>query len=283
MQQIVNFLIRNKTFITFLLLFGLSLFFTFQSHSYQKTKFVNSANWVSGKVYSNSNNISDYFHLKEYNKQLVEENLRLRKQLLNIEDNAIDSTFSSDSLFTNYNLYNASIIKNSFNKRRNYLLINKGRNDSVKQDMGVITSKGIVGIIENNSSNYANVQSVLNSLSEINASIKNTNNFGSLKWNGEDFKTVQLVDILRSAAIKKGDTVITGGMSSIFPKGIPIGTIENFDLDVSQNYYLILLIEFNEMLYSEGILYGIPNGATCPKRLTQNKHKITNCFINPHL
>ena len=127
------------------------------------------------------------------------------------------------------------------------MLINKGRNDSVKQDMGVITSKGIVGIIENNSSNYANVQSVLNSLSEINASIKNTNNFGSLKWNGEDFKTVQLVDILRSAAIKKGDTVITGGMSSIFPKGIPIGTIENFDLDVSQNYYLIDVKLFNDM------------------------------------
>lgn len=247
MQQIVNFLIRNKTFITFLLLFGLSLFFTFQSHSYQKTKFINSANWVSGKVYSNSNNISDYFHLKEYNKQLVEENLRLRKQLLNIEDNEIDSIFSTDSLFTNYNLYSASIIKNSYNKKRNYLLIDKGRNDSVKQDMGVITSKGIVGIIENNSNNYANVQSVLNTLSEINASIKNTNNFGSLKWNGNDFKTVQLVDILRSAVIKKGDTVITGGMSSIFPKGIPIGTIENFDLDVSQNYYLIDVKLFNDM------------------------------------
>ncbi|MEL4308639.1 rod shape-determining protein MreC [Joostella sp. CR20] len=247
MQQIVNFLIRNKSFISFLLLFCFSLFLTFQSHSYQKAKFVKSANWVSGLVYNNSNKVSDYFHLKEYNEQLVEENLRLRKQLLNLKTEIQDSVLLTDSLFTDYNLYAASIIKNSFNKPRNYLLIDKGAQDSVQQDMGVITSKGIVGIVENTSSNYANVQSVLNSLSEINASVKNTNNFGSLKWNGKNINSVQLVDILRSANVKIGDTIITGGMSSIFPKGIPIGTIENFDLDVSQNYYLIDVKLFNDM------------------------------------
>lgn len=247
MQQIVNFLIRNKTFITFLLLFCFSLFLTFQSHTYQKAKFINSANWVSGKVYNGSNNISDYFHLKKYNEQLVEENLRLRKTLLNIPEAAIDTTQGKDSLLTDYNLYSASIIKNSFTKKRNYLLINKGSSDSIKQDMGVITSRGIVGIIENTSNKFANVQSVLNSLSEINVSIKSTNNFGSLKWNGNNHNTVQLVDILRSAEIKKGDTIITGGMSSIFPKGIPVGTIKNLSLDASKNYYLIDVELFNDM------------------------------------
>src|SRR5690606_18880033 len=142
----------------------------------------------------------------------------LRKQLLNRDIPIEDSLMDPNALDKKFKIRPASIIKNSYNKLHNYLLVDKGNKDSVVQDMGVITSKGIVGIIENTSSNYANVQSVLNTFSEINAAIKNTNNFGSLKWNGEDFNVVQLVDVLRSAPIKKGDTIITGGMSSIFPK-----------------------------------------------------------------
>src|SRR5690606_40280021 len=101
-----------------------------------------------------------------------------------------DSLKDADSLDRKFKIRPASIIKNSYNKLQNYLLVDKGSSDSVTQDMGVITSKGLVGIIENTSSNYANIQSVLNSYSEINAAIKNTNNFGSLKWNGDDFNEI---------------------------------------------------------------------------------------------
>lgn len=247
MQQIVNFLIRHKTFITFFVLFCFSLFLVIQSHSYHNTKFVNSANWVAGSIYNTTNSIGDYLYLKQYNQQLIKENSYLRKQLLNRGVPITDSLIDSDSLNLKFKIRPASIIKNSYNKLNNYLLVDKGSSDSIVQDMGVITSQGIVGIIENTSTGYANIQSVLNTYSEINAAIKNTNNFGSLKWNGEDFNIVQLVDVLRSAPIKKGDTIITGGMSSIFPKGILIGTIKDFSLDASENYYLIDVDLFNDM------------------------------------
>ena len=249
MQQIINFLIRNKTFITYLVLMFISIGLTFNAHSYHNTKFVNSANWLTGGIYNTSDAISDYFHLKEYNEQLVKENQALRNQLLNsgTASAPADSLFSKDSLLQDYRVYDASVIKNSYAKPRNYLLIDRGENDSVTQDMGVITSEGIVGIIEQTSSGYATVQSVLNTLSEINASVKNTNNFGSLQWDGKSLNVVQLVDILRAAPIKEGDTIITGGMSSIFPKGIPVGTIKDFTLDVSENYYLINVELFNDM------------------------------------
>src|SRR5690606_17135416 len=178
MQQIVNFLIRHKTFITFFVLFCFSLFLVVQSHSYHNTKFVNSANWVSGGIYNTTNNIGDYLYLKQYNQQLIEENSYLRKQLLNRDIPIEDSLMDPNALDKKFKIRPASIIKNSYNKLHNYLLVDKGNKDSVVQDMGVITSKGIVGIIENTSSNYANVQSVLNTFSEINAAIKNTNNFG---------------------------------------------------------------------------------------------------------
>lgn len=251
MQQIINFLIRNKTFITYLLLLLVSLGLTVQSHSYHGVKFSNSANWLTGGVYRTLNNFSDYLHLKTYNDQLAQENLRLRRILFNRDTLAkadsllLRSLTGSDSL--KFRVSSASVIKNSYSKQRNYILIDKGEKDSIKQDMGVIGPYGIIGIVETTSRNYATVQSLLNTLSEINAAVKNTNNFGSLQWDGKSVNIVQLHDLLRAAPIKKGDTIITGGMSSIFPKGIPIGTISDFSLDASENYYVIQVRLFNDM------------------------------------
>ncbi len=74
MQQIINFLIRNKNNILFLLLLTFSLFLTIQSHSYQKSKFISSANFLSGGIYSWTSNINSYFNLEEYNLRLLQEN-----------------------------------------------------------------------------------------------------------------------------------------------------------------------------------------------------------------
>ncbi len=247
MQQIINFLINKKNFILFLLLLFLSLFFTVQSNSYHKTKYINSANWISGSVYKKSDAISNYFHLKQYNKQLVEENHRLRTIIFNNSQTLKDSIVIDSSTLKNYKLHKASIINNSYSKLKNYLTLDIGANNSVKEDMGVVTSQGIVGIINNTSNNYSTVQSVLNTLSKINAKLKKTNHFGTLVWNGESPKTLQLIDIPGIAPVKVGDTITTGGMSTIFPKNILIGTVSSFSLDNSKNYYTLQVDLFNDM------------------------------------
>ena len=108
--------------------------------------------------------------------------------------------------------------------------------------MAVINSKGIIGVTEKSSSNYARVQSILNSNSKINARLKNSTHFGTLTWNGKDYNTVQLEDIPRQAILKVGDTIITGGKSTIFPEGILIGTIKNID-----NKNILDIRLFNDM------------------------------------
>ena len=113
--------------------------------------------------------------------------------------------------------------------------------------MGVVTTHGILGIVENVSGSFATVQSILNEKSQINAKIKNTEHFGSLKWNAERYDVVQLTDVPRLVKLTVGDTVVTGGKSSIFPENIPIGTIQKFDLDTSNSYYTIDLKLFNDM------------------------------------
>jgi rod shape-determining protein MreC len=98
MQQIFNFVIRNKTFLLFLLLVSIALTLTIQSHSYHKSKFINSANSLTGGIYGTFNSIGQYFNLKDENAILAEENKFLREQLLNRaytkDSSYVDSTYS---------------------------------------------------------------------------------------------------------------------------------------------------------------------------------------------
>tara|TARA_R110000868_G_scaffold125037_6_gene330447 strand:- start:22601 stop:23434 length:834 start_codon:yes stop_codon:yes gene_type:complete len=249
MQQIINFIFRNKNLLLYLFLLFICLGLTIQSHSYHQSKFFNSANWITGGIYKSSNRISSYFNLEKENQKLVKENMRLRSILMNKEYNLeshID-TLKLDTTRLDYGIISARVIKNSYSNLDNYITLNKGSNDGISQDMGVITPDGILGIVENTSEKFARVQSILNRKSNLNAKIKNTNNFGSLIWDAKDYNTVQLIDIPRRVPIKVGDTILTGAASSIFPENIPIGTIKSFNLDISKSSYSIDILLFNDM------------------------------------
>ncbi|SFW63544.1 rod shape-determining protein MreC [Cellulophaga fucicola] len=245
MQQIINFLIRNKNGLLYVFLLLIALGFTVQSNSYHQSKFLNSSNWLTGNIYQTSTNVSTYFSLQDENNVLLEENKRLRNLLFNKgiarpDSVAIDTT-------SPYDVITANIIKNSYSLNKNYPTINAGENQGIKEDMGVITSNGILGIIDHTSSKFAIVQSILNTKSTINAKLKNSNYFGSLVWDTKDFNTVQLTDIPRLVNIKIGDTVVTGAMSSIFPENIPIGIIKDYSLNKTENSYHINISLFQDM------------------------------------
>jgi rod shape-determining protein MreC len=249
MQQIINFVIRNKTSLLFLLLFFVSIALTIQSHSYHKSKFINSANFFTGGIYESANNITNYFDLRTQNEILIEENNALRSQLLNSLDSTAVLTSKIDSTSYNgrYKIQTAKVINNNYASSKNYLTINKGEKHGVTEDLAVITSKGIVGIIDNTSNGYARVLSILNTKSRINAQLKSSNHIGSLVWNAKSSSTIQLTDISKFAPVRQGDTIVTGGQSSIFPQGVPIGIVEDFVLDISGDTYTVNVKPFNDM------------------------------------
>ena len=260
MQQIINFVIRNKTFLLFLLLFIFSIGLTIQSHSYHKSKFINSTNVLTGGIYEGASGISDYFKLRSQNDILIEENNALRNRLLNGNPAINKEGYQVDS--TNYNgnyrIQSAKVINNNYSASKNYITLNKGLKDSIKEDLAVITSKGIVGIVDNTSNSYARVLSILNTKSSINAQLKSTNHIGSLKWNTRSSEMVQLTDISKFAPVKEGDTIVTGGQSSIFPQGILIGSIDSYVLDISGDTYTVQVKLFNDMT-NLGHVYVIEN------------------------
>ena len=137
--------------------------------------------------------------------------------------------------------------------------------------MAVINSKGVIGIIDNIGSKYARVQSILNSKSRINASFKNNNHFGTLTWDGKNYNTVQLTDIPRQTIFKIGDTIITGGKSTIFPKGIPIGTILDVPEKLSASNTINIKL-FNDMS-NLGHIYVIKNLNIKEIKTVENKNE----------
>ncbi|GAA0872407.1 rod shape-determining protein MreC [Gangjinia marincola] len=248
MQQIIDFLIRYRNAVVYLLLLSLALFFTIQAHSYHQSKVISSTNSLTGGLLSWSNNLGDYFDLKDQNELLLNENKRLRNQL-SASKEKIKRITVTDSIpvDTTYRYRSAQVIANNYSLRDNYITLDKGNENGFSKDMGIISSKGIVGVVEDASERYSRVISILNSNLEINVGLKKSSHYGSMSWNGKDPNTIQLTDINRLAPVAKGDTIITAGKSLIFPKGIPVGTIKDYTLDQSQTYFLIEIRLFNDM------------------------------------
>ena len=260
MQQIIYFFQKFKYFLFFLSLQLIALVFIFNNHNFHKSKYVSSANALTGGIYHQVSVISDFFSLKATNKVLLEENTNLKNLL---EQKKVVS-FSSDSMFIDtikyhqkFTFLSAKIINNNYANVFNFLTIDKGENDGIEKEMAVVNGKGIIGVTEKVSSNYTRVQSILNRDSKLNTRLKNSRYFGSLEWNGLNYNIVQLTDIPRQAPIKIGDTVETGGKSTIFPEGILIGTVIEIDNDNTLDNVINIKL-FNDMS-NIGAVYIIKN------------------------
>ncbi len=231
MQRIIYFLIRNKDFILFLSLLFICLSINISYNEYNKSRFLNSSNTLFSHLYNTKFTISKYFNLEYQNKILTEENRKLRLILYNTNKKKVDQ-FEK----VNFDVTSVSVIKNSYSYSNNFITIDRGKKDSIDIDNGVISSNGVVGIIDKTTYNYSRFISILNTNFLLNAKFKNSNYFGILSWDGININKVQLKDVPKQAEVSIGDTIVTGGNSLIFPKGIPVGYVDSYKLDNSENY-----------------------------------------------
>jgi len=248
MQKVIDFFIRKKDFFVFLLLLNISFSLIFNSSFFHKSKVIVFFNGIANMTKENINNFNSYFELKKLNTQLVEENLYLINMLENTSDN-----YTLDSLSkATFKYKNARVISNNLSSLKNQLVLDIGTSNGIDKEMGVISQNGIVGIITNSSLNYSSVMSVLNLNTKINAKIKRSSHFGTLEWNGVSTRHLILNDIAETADIRVGDSIITGGMSLIFPEGINVGVVSKI---INQNKFRDTLnklkIENNKVKYSD--------------------------------
>ena len=242
----------------FLLLLGVSLTLTVKSHSYHRSQYINSSNAVSGYTYNQISSVKDYFGLRQKNEDLARENARLKEILFNKKDTILEGKIVVPDILSNYVVRQAKVTKNSYTKQENFLTLDRGAFEGLKPDMAVISDKGVVGIIEKTSKNFATVISILHTKNPLNGKIKNSEHFGSITWDGKNAGYVQLIDVPKLATLKKGDTIVTGAQSAIFPENIPIGKIDRIFEEKNTNKYVINIRLFNDMT-SLGYVYIIEN------------------------
>ncbi len=275
MQQIVNFILKYKYFLFFLLLEIIAISFTIQNHSYHNSAFSNSANFLSGGIHKRVNRIKEYGDLRKHNDQLLQENAHLKNilaQELRTSDSSLIQVIDTIKYFQKYRYTTAKVIENQYQKKYNYLTIDKGIRHGLTSEMGVANSKGIIGITTNLSNGYTTVLSILNENAKINVKLSKSPHFGTLEWNGQNYNVLQLTDLPIQANIKVGDTLITGGRSVIFPEGIPVGTVRNFKVQ-NNDYSSIDIKLFNDMS-AIGPVYIISN--IDKKEIEQLQESTTN-------
>lgn len=183
-----------------------------------------------GYFWGVSENISDYASLRTENRHLAEEILRLTETITRLEEEAAAAAARDSADYTTawrgkYELIPAEVIKNSVNKQHNYLIIGKGSDDGVRPQTGIITSRGVIGIVDAVSRHYSYAISFLNSDSSISARIGKDGAAGPMAWDGKGSGNALLREIPLQVKFEEGDTVYTSGFSTIFPPDIPIGRI----------------------------------------------------------
>lgn len=248
MQQIIEFFIRNKNFLLFLALFSLGLFLTQKAHSGLYTRNIASTNKITGTVFTWLSDAQSYLALRQHNETLTAENARLLARINDFVPPISDSltfafgvlemgTAPDDSIQTEpLNIIQAHVINNTYHRRKNTLTIDKGSKHGVEADMGVASPLGIVGIITHVSENFSVAQSILNTNSRVVVKSKNSDHFGTLIWDGESPDHLLLTEIPKIAPLNIGDSLVTDGKSTIFPRGWPVGTVTEINPAKAQDY-----------------------------------------------
>ena len=239
MQSIINSIVKNRNLIIYLILSFISFSFLYNNSSLHFNEFGKISTYLSATSSKFSSSINSYFNLKSENEKLINENLQLKK----MESKYRFTQINEDTLKS---VNSAKVIVNSINKSKNIIIIDKGKLDNINLEMGVISSEGVVGIVKSVTNNYASIISLLNTDLKLNAILKNSSTIGSVTWDGLNARILKLNDIPLSSSLKVGDTVVTGGMSFYFPKGVPIGRIINYDNNSLEGYYEIDIEAFND-------------------------------------
>lgn len=259
MRNLLQFLTRYSNFLIFIILEVVAFILIVTTHGYQQSAVCSSANNLVAGIQAVNTTIGDYFHLRSENEQLAEENAQLKTQLME-QANKAEFAIERDSQYVYSHLdmeyIPAKVIGLSTNKQHNYLTINKGARDGIAEDMGVVCHDGVVGIVSAVGEKYALVVPLIHTQINVSCELKNNHYVGGTQWNGRNYRHVQLTDISRHIAVHTGDTVVTSGLTPVFPEGIMIGVVSSTELSDGDNYHrttLLLSTDYKALKYVQVI------------------------------
>lgn len=227
MHSLLQFFLRYGHVVLFLLLEALGFVLLVQGNDFQHSVVFTSANRVNGQLYSWHDKTVSYFHLREKNEILWQQNSELQQKVARLEATLQNYQIQEQALkpALDFDFIHARVIKNSVSMLSNYFTLDVGSLDGVEKGMGVVAPDGVVGIVKSCSPHYSVVLSLLNVQSRISCKIKGRDVVATLTWSGGDTQRALLEELPGHCMWQDGDTIVTSGFSSAFPEGIALGRI----------------------------------------------------------
>ncbi|MGN1248183.1 MAG: rod shape-determining protein MreC, partial [Paludibacteraceae bacterium] len=148
------------------------------------------------------------------------------------------------------------VVQMTMNGMRNYLTINRGEEDGVYEGMGVRNDEGAVGIVATVGKHYSVVLPLINIETRLSCRFLKNDYIGTLQWDGGDTRFADLADVATHLEVNIGDTIVTSGLSTSFPAGVPVGVVEECRLEEGASYYTVrvrLATDFRRLRHIEVI------------------------------
>jgi rod shape-determining protein MreC len=275
MKKALELLLQFGYHLLFLALQFICFYIIINYNKEQKSIFINSTSMLATSINGKVDKLNKYVLLQQENDSLQKQNARLIKKFIDYDINARQS--SNDTLTVDsskYELQAVDICNSTFNLKDNYITLCKGSNQGITEDAGIISQNGIVGIVKKVSANFSIVMSILHSQSNISCTIKRNlrkgiSSTGVLTWKSNDPKICNLESIPKHLIVLQGDTIITSGYSTVFPRGLLVGKVKNVTLDKGSNSYSIDVELFNDPTTWDA-LYMIKNKLGSEQKTLEN-------------
>ena len=247
MQNLLKILLRYSNFLVFIVLEVAAFLLIGFNNPYPHSSLLSTANDAVAWQHETVSEINGYFSLRHQNELLAQENAALRNEL-----SAIDSTEHGAAL----HYTSAKVVQMTTDELHNYLTINRGSKDGIRRGQGVRNGDGVVGIVRTVGRNYSVVLPIINTRTNLSCRFAKNDYIGTLQWDGKDCRFAMLTDVAAHMVVNQGDTIITSGLSPVFPEGIPVGIVENSILKEGDSYHTIrvrLYTNFKRLKYVEVI------------------------------
>jgi rod shape-determining protein MreC len=275
MQNLLKFIQTHSNFLLFLCLEAIAFLLFLSANPFQRSSVLSAANEAAALLNEGADHVSGYFYLGQANRALAEENAQLLAENARLRSFA-EAAKEQDSLYQYANLQwrfrPAKVVDMETRTQHNYLVLNKGSRDSIRVGQGVLSHDGVVGVVSSVNSHFALVIPIIHPKMNVSCRLLKSGATGFLHWQGPSSRHALLTDVARHIAVEEGDTVVSSGLTGLFPEGVHVGVIDRATLDDGDTYYTLrvrLATDFRSLQYvqivenplkamQDSLLYHVP-------------------------
>ena len=190
-------------------------------------------------------NYIDLRHTREQNQQLKQEITRLREEQAAFAEDAaqgrrLQSVLGFQQQYISRTVA-AQVIGTSGTDRSHVLYIDKGLADGLRPNQPVITPYGIVGKLRDVFPHTSQLLLINDASSGAGVLLEATRIRGILR--GTSTGEIQINNLTPDQRIKPGEQVVTSGGDQVFPRGLPVGTIQSIVPDPQHQPYTAITIK----------------------------------------